>query len=310
MRILASLALCATVCFVSAPVWSAAVADNSADVSVAAPAYPKDMGPIVAIDGGHLNFHTHEGRFAPFGRLMSNDGFRVRPLTGAFTPEALSGVSILVIANALNPVNLNRWTLPTPSAFTPGEIEAVKTFVANGGSLLLIADHMPWGGAVADLAKAFDVTFFNGFAFYVPEPEAPDFFALDDGTLGQDRISLGRLPTTNVTRVATFTGTAFRAPDNARPLLTLSNDYVMLTPQTAWEFPPETPRLPAGGMLQGAALLHGKGRLAVFGEAAMFTAQVEETDPKLRTGFSAPGADQNKQFVLNVTHWLAGLLGP
>jgi hypothetical protein len=310
MRILASLALCAAACFGAAPAWSAAVADNNADVAVAAPAYPKGMGPIVAIDGGHQNFHTIERRYAPFANLLSNDGFRVTPLTGTFTPEALAGVSILVIANALNPVNVDKWTLPTPSAFTPGEIETVKAFVENGGSLLLIADHMPFGGAAADLAKAFDVTFFNGFAFFVPEPEAPDFFALADGSLGQDRILLGRLPTTNVSRVATFTGTAFRAPDKARPLLTLSNDYLMVTPQTAWQFLPETPRLPAGGMLQGAALSYGKGRLAVFGEAAMFTAQVEENDPKIRTGFSAAGADQNKQFALNVTHWLAGLLGP
>jgi hypothetical protein len=310
MRILAVLALCTAACLGAAPAWSTAVADNSADVSVAAPAYTKDMGPIVAIDGGHQNFHTLAGRFAPFGRLLSNDGFRVRPLTGAFTAEALADVSILVIANALNPVNVDRWTLPTPSAFTAEEIAAVRTFVENGGSLLLIADHMPWGGAVADLAGAFNVTFFNGFAFYVPEPEAPDYFALTDGTLGGDLIMLGRLPTTNVSRVATFTGTAFRAPEGARPLLTLSNDYLILTPQTAWVFPPETPRIPAGGLLQGAAIAHGKGRLAVFGEAAMFTAQVEETDPKIRTGFSAAGADQNKQFTLNVVHWLAGLLGP
>lgn len=310
MRILASLAICAAACFGAAPARTAAVADNGADVSVSAPAYRKDMGPIVAIDGGHGNYHTVAGRYAPFAKLLSNDGFRVLPFTGSFTPETLAGVSILVIANALNPVNADHWTLPTPSAFTPDEIAAVETFVANGGSLLLIADHMPFGGAAADLAKAFGVTFLNGFAFYAPAPEAPDFFALSDGTLGQDRIVLGRLPTTNVTRVATFTGTAFRAPDGARPLLTLSNDYLLLTPRTAWVFPPETPRLPAGGMLQGAALLHGKGRLAVFGEAAMFTAQVEESDPKIRTGFTAAGADQNKQFALNVAHWLAGLLGP
>jgi hypothetical protein len=309
MRIFPVLALWAA-CLGSASVWSAQVADNAADVSVAAPAFPRDMGPIVAVDAGHANFHTIEGRFAPFARLLSNDGFRVMPHVGAFTAEALSGVSILVIANALNPANVTQWTLPTLSAFTPEEIAVVKTFVENGGSLLLIADHMPFGGAAADLAKAFDITFFNGFAFYVPEPAAPDLFTITDGSLGQDRIMLGRLPAGSVSRVATFTGSAFRAPETARRLLVLTGDYVMLTPQTAWVFPPETPRIPAGGMLQGAALPYGKGRLAVFGEAAMFTAQVDDADPKIRTGFAAAGAEQNKQFVLNVTHWLAGLLGP
>ena len=285
------------------------MADHGADVSVAAPAFPKDAGPIVAIDSGHQNFHTLEGRFAPFARLLSNDGFRVRPATGAFTTSSLADVSLLVIANALHPSNVDNWTLPTPSAFTSEEIAALRTFVENGGSLLLIADHMPFGGAAADLAAAFGVTFLNGFAFYTPSPEAPDFLTREQG-LGQDVILLGRASAGSITQVATFTGTAFRAPPVARKLLVLSDEYVILTPKTAWQFLPDTPRIGAKGLLQGAALSHGKGRLAVFGEAAMFTAQVQDTDPKQRTGFGAPGAEQNKQFVLNLAHWLAGLLGP
>jgi hypothetical protein len=63
-------------------------------------------------------------------------------------------------------------------------------------------------------------------------------------------------------------------------------------------------------MFQGAALSVGKGRVAVFGEAAMFTAQTDDADPKIKTGFSAPGAESNKQFALNVARWLAGELGP
>ena len=59
-------------------------------------------------------------------------------------------------------------------------------------------------------------------------------------------------------------------------------------------------------MLQGAAIRKGQGRVAAFGEAAMFTAQVyEEEGP---TGMNHPGAAQNAQFVLNVLHWLTGLL--
>ncbi len=54
---------------------------------------------------------------------------------------------------------------------------------------------------------------------------------------------------------------------------------------------------------------YGHGRLAVFGEAAIFTAQIEDTNGN-RIGFTVPGAEGNKQFVLNVAHWLAGLVGP
>lgn len=309
MRIFAALVFCAA-CLGSVPVWSAQIGDPNADVSVAAPAFPKEKGPVVAIDAGHENFHTLDGRYGPFARLLSNDGFRVTGRTGAFTRESLKDISILVIANALNPANRGAWTLPTPSAFTPAEIEVVKAFVENGGSLLLIADHMPFGGAAADLAQAFGVTYHNGFAFYVPDPQAPEVFTVEQGLVGDDIILRGRAPSAPVTRIMTFTGSAFRAPASARRLLSLGKDHVILTPQTAWVFLPDTPRMPAAGLLQGAALTVGKGRVAVFGEAAMFTAQIDDADPKFKTGFTVPGAESNKQFAINVARWLAGQLGP
>jgi hypothetical protein len=60
----------------------------------------------------------------------------------------------------------------------------------------------------------------------------------------------------------------------------------------------------AEGLRQGAALQFGNGRVAVFGEAAMFTAQL--SGPEARPlGMNAPIARQNPQFVLNLLHWLA-----
>jgi hypothetical protein len=66
----------------------------------------------------------------------------------------------------------------------------------------------------------------------------------------------------------------------------------------------------AEGLLQGAVLIHGKGRVAVFGEAGMFSAQeLTSRDGELiRFGMNAPGAEQNARLVLNVMHWLTGLL--
>ena len=48
----------------------------------------------------------------------------------------------------------------------------------------------------------------------------------------------------------------------------------------------------------------GKGRLAIFGEAAMFTAQLAGP-ARSPAGFNHPAASENAQFVLNVMHWLA-----
>jgi hypothetical protein len=49
--------------------------------------------------------------------------------------------------------------------------------------------------------------------------------------------------------------------------------------------------------------------VAVFGEAAMFTAQSSVSDGVVRQmGLNHPSATGNAQFVLNVMHWLTGLL--
>jgi hypothetical protein len=82
-------------------------------------------------------------------------------------------------------------------------------------------------------------------------------------------------------------------------------------------FDPEDQRkvaagIPAGmkleGRAQGIAMPFGKGRLAMFGEGAMFSAQVAtlEGEP-FKVGMNVPGND-DRQFALNVMHWLAYLI--
>ena len=77
----------------------------------------------------------------------------------------------------------------------------------------------------------------------------------------------------------------------------------------AWDFSSKTPSIPAEGLLQGAVFRHGDGRVAVFGEAAMFSAQ-ERIRKGERTlmGMNRPDAEQNPQFLLNVMRWLSGRL--
>ena len=76
-------------------------------------------------------------------------------------------------------------------------------------------------------------------------------------------------------------------------------------------FDPETTDvLDVGGWAQGAVLEVGIGRMAMFGEAAMFSAQeqIGREEHKLM-GMNRPDAEQNPQFLLNVMHWLSGLIG-
>lgn len=282
--------------------------DPDADLTVARPVWAGGAGPRVIIDGAHHNFHTVDGRFAPFAAVLRGDGYRVEGRTASFTADSLKDVDILVVSNALNAINdgNNGWKLPTPSAFTPAETAAVKAWVEGGGSLLLIADHMPFAGAAGELAAAFGFEFYNGFVLR-PPPGEPDLFSIERDTLMDDPVTRGRDDSERIDRLRTFTGSAFRAPAGARPLIRLSKGYVSLEPAVAWTFDDQTPKRDVSGALQGAVMKVGKGRIAVFGEAAMFSAQVGGAN-RNRIGFNAPDAPRNKQFMLNLVRWLAGVL--
>lgn len=292
----------ALLCCLAFPAAAQQLADPDADVSVAKPAYAKGAGPLVLIDAAHHNFHTADGRFKPFADLLRNDGFKVEGSSAPFTDPASMRGKVMVVANAVNEANAEKWEMPTPSAFTAAEIAALKRWVDGGGALLLAADHMPFAGAAQDLGKAFGFTFVNGFAFHIP-PKAGDFFSKDDGTLRDDALTKG------ISRIETFTGSAFTPPRAARPLLIFPAGYQVLMPKVAWQFSPSTPTVEAKGLAQGAVMTVGKGRIAVFGEAGMFSAQSSGGsggDPPAKFGFNAPEAPDNKQFILNVVHWLAG----
>ena len=93
-------------------------------------------------------------------------------------------------------------------------------------------------------------------------------FRRSDGALADHPVTNGREPGERVDSVATFMGQAFRITARSAQLLTLPSPSVLLLPERAWQFPDSTPRLRADGLAQGAVLHHGRGRVAVFGEAA------------------------------------------
>jgi hypothetical protein len=263
------------------------------------------------VDSGHFNYHTIDGLYAPFAALLRNDGFRVVDSKTPFTADGLATINVLVISNAMPSANLETLSSPTPSAFTAEEIQTLKEWVADGGSLLLIADHQPLAHAASDLALAFGFRLEDGVAQRTPPigpppGREPDFFTRADGSLVDDLITRGRSADEQVGTLRTFVGTAFQAPEGARPIIVLPEGYAIH--DCGVPCPGPVPKHDAKGLLQGAVLTVGKGRVAMFTEAAMFTAQVFPSSPPFRFGFNAPGAEQNKQFVLNLVHWLAGVL--
>ncbi len=265
------------------------VADMAFRPTVETPAYRAGTGPVVQIDEAHRNFHTATGRYGPFAELLRQDGYVVKASAVRFTAEALRNGRVLVVSNA------NREEDPRGStdrsAFSADEIAAVRNWVAGGGSLLLIADHQPWAPAAEALGQAFGMRFRSGMARRPDDPTGRLVFRKRDRTLMDHPITNG------ITEVATFAGSSFEMEARGEPLLVFGSDVYSFSEQN------DKSQVPVKGHLQGAVLLFGEGRVAVFGEAAMFTAQLSGPDYH-PMGMNAAIARQNPQFILNLMHWL------
>lgn len=282
------------------------------------PAYAAGSGPVVVIDEAHQNFHTMSARYLPFARLLRADGYVVHPGTARYDSATLAGVRVLVVANALHPSNVGpqNWKLPVLAAFDSAEIASIERWVRAGGSLWLIADHMPFAGAIADLARPFGIYWINGVA--MPETTNPGpgrrgliTFRRADRSLAGVPVTNGRRPEERIDSVVSFTGSAFRLaaerPDSAWPVFTFRARTRVWMPRVLRELGDSVASLPGDGLLQGALLRYGRGRVAAFGEAAMFSAQIAGPQ-RTPMGMNAPFAPQNAQFALNVAHWMTGLL--
>lgn len=271
--------------------------DNDFSPEIKKPLYKAGSGPLMLIDAGHNNFHTLEDKFAPFGKIATQNGFRVKSITETINQKLLKEAKILVIANALNERNATEWKQPVYPAFSEKEVGEITEWVRSGGRLFLIADHMPFPGAVAALAKSFGFTMYDGFAYNKPQARF-DLFSRENGMLRACEISDMSM---RVDSIVSFTGQAFRVPEEAVSVLTFDSTYKLLMPEVAWEFSKDMKMLPAGGMSQLAYARFGTGKIVVSGEAAMFTAQKAGD---VRIGLNAPFARQNLELLLNILEWL------
>jgi len=265
--------------------------------------------PRVGIDESHRNFHTREGRYKPFADLLTADGYAVSAAP-RFEAEPLNNLDILVIANAMGDTSKG---VASP-AFSAAECDAVRDWVHGGGSLLLIADHVPWGDAAVGLAQRFGVNMGRGIVMDLEHADGNPtrlIFSLDNGLLGEHVILRGKDRSEQVQRVLAFTGQSLSVPATATALLKLGS-------KATESFDPEDQRkveagMPAGtkvpeGYAQGIAMPFGQGRLVVFGEAALFSAQVATIDGQsFKIGMNVPGND-DRQLALNVMHWLAHVI--
>jgi hypothetical protein len=294
--------------------WRERGADRSYDTSVASPALAQRR-PRVLFDHAHDNAHSITGRFKPFAELLRADGCEVVSTSKAVTPALLAeggGCDVLVIVNARPPEGREG-----KSALSDAEIEAITTWVAQGGSLLLAADHHPYGPAAENLAQPMGVRMVGGWCDDAANvfPGTADSGAIayrrDKGMLGEHAILAGRSAAESINTIITFTGQSLVAPAEADSLLLCADSSVNRVPvsstsQTMGDVTTttfQTSDTSAAGHCQALAMTFGKGRVVMLGEAAMLSAQIDAKS-NLKFGMNVPGAD-NRQFVLNTMRWLA-----
>ncbi|MBD3414659.1 MAG: prolyl oligopeptidase family serine peptidase [Candidatus Aminicenantes bacterium] len=279
-------------------------ADRSFQYEIKRPAYPFGQGPVVLIDEAHNNFHTAVSTYWPFAKLLEQDGYVVKRGKSKIDEGYLSSDVIYVIADAQPPAQKG-----DPPAFSYEEIRILNQWVQKGGCLFVITDHMPDPEAVKDLALSFGIEVNNGYVLsgLPPGRREPIVFERDKGTLADHILSTGRNSDEKVRQVATFTGSAFRVPDGFDPILVFEKGYLSWMPKEYYQFHPDTPHIDVSGWYQGGVKSYGKGRLAFFAEAAMFTAQVFDNG-NVKAGMNHPNGRDNARLLLNIFHWFSGLL--
>ncbi len=275
--------------------------DPEFNTSVDNPAYSRN-GPRVMFDEAHHNFHTADGRYKPFADLMTNDGYQVIRNRKPFSKQSLGSFKVLVIANALGAEEMDDEG-SDQSAFNEDEIQAVYDWVKGGGALLLIADHAPFGGAASSLGTKLGVDMSKGYTFDAANSGgAPSFllFSRENKLLGPHPIVDGRNEKERVNKVLSFTGQSLKGPEESSSVLKLS-DSAQDSPNHE-----QKSMTSAAGRAQALAFKVGKGRVVVHGEAAMLSAQIAGPE-KFKMGMNVEGYD-NKQYALNIMHWLSGSL--
>jgi hypothetical protein len=275
-----------------------------ADIGVKWPAYTGNTHPKILFDEGHYNFHTSSGSYKPFADLLRNDGYVVTANHSAITAQVLKGFDVFICSNAFATGRDSAGRLPDLPAFTAAECHYLKEWVKQGGALWLIADHEPAGSASAILADSFSVNMSKSFT---ADPKNFDRIALDaswirysdkNKNLGNHPILKGRNPEEKINNILSFTGQSLKGPKESIPLLLLSTEaYDVINIEDALK----ASTVPARKRCQALAMPYGKGRVVIWGEAAMLTVQFGPD------GMNYPGTD-NKQLVLNVAHWLTRLL--
>lgn len=263
--------------------------------------YFKVRHPVILFDQAHMNMASDDGRYAPLIHLLESDGFVVKNVMAKFTPALLSEGNILYIASSQG-IDSERKIEKNSVTFTDDEVETVQSWVKNGGSLLMMAEHSPNGDGLHSLAAKFQVSIGEG---EINDPQnylislqstSNLLFTNENHLLMNHPIIFGRTPHESVHRVAIFSAQSVKGPSDSKPVLGLS--------PSAESYLKNGSRRPvAPGFCAAVAFRYGKGRVIVFGDSGIFTAKIRASSNE-KEGMNREDLD-NAKLATNTFRWLA-----
>ncbi|CAN5517083.1 hypothetical protein BH10BAC4_BH10BAC4_20260 [soil metagenome] len=275
--------------------------DNDYDVTVNK---PKLSGLRIVFDQGHKNHHQIDRTYQPFANLLRNDGSIVKSTENPIDISTLSTADIFVIGTAMGNEEPGE-----KSPFTDNEVNSLEAWIRNGGSVLLITEHYPFGVAMEPLLNKFGVIVHNGYTedSTMINNNATDALLFDKskGQLNKDHPI-----TADISRVNTFTGSSVKGDSTWTPLLILSSNAQNYNVDVKIDREGGDVRVgvsyadfyPANDYAQGLCKIYGKGKIVILSESALLTAQIDKNGNKF--GMNIADTD-NKQFTLNIIRWLA-----
>lgn len=280
--------------------------DSSFNAGVSKPRYKKQSGPHILIDAGHHNFIVEMGLIKPFVDLARNDGYKTSIDSGAFTPDYLAKYQMVLITPAMPFKFGSKKDITDEITFTNQELAALRDWVSNGGSLIILSEHAPIDKSMTPLLNSFGIQSSIGAVF---DPNNCDTtvklslyetilkFTKSNGLLNRNHpIITGAKKKEVIQNIETYTGCA----------LTGSNYTTVFKLGSTATIRKWNGILPAGGGdSQCLAGSYGKGKIMAMGDCNGFTAMyVNSGGKKFYAGMQVEEYDW-KQFVLNTLHWLS-----
>ena len=220
--------------------------------------------PVISFDQAHNNRHlfldkeNKPGSYYGFGQLAEALGCKMQILTENVDSSILNQTDLLVIAC---PVAENN------EPYTMGEINTIRSWVREGGALLLITDHIPFSQSAVSLARAFDIQFTIGTVVDYAQADKtiyePGRIIYSTGKYSHESAILN-----NTNSIITYAGQGLKKINGTSDTLLRFSPYAYYEDDAGQDFN-------AKGYSQLIAFQFGKGKVAVTGEAAFLTAQIK-----------------------------------